>query len=174
MIRDDSVVERLARMRKDFDDRFTRPIVVDSSDRLELIAVRAQQERYAIAVSQISAVLPSQPVAHVPVSLPGFVGLGAVQGRLVAVYDLGVLLARKGAPTPRRWLLICRADPEVAFGIDDVDGYLRVAKRSIVVAPPSATSEGHAGKIVEDGGVARPIVDLESALAELRRNLGGT
>lgn len=161
----------LERLRREFDQSFARPSREDAEDWVELLAFRLGSGKYATRLAQIAAVQPRRALTRVPGSRAGFDGLTAVHGQLVAVYDLGVLTAAPGPATARRWLLLCREERQLAFAVDAIDGYMRVARSRLVEAGCADPRGALVSQALDDGGSPRLLVDVTHAIRELRRAL---
>ncbi len=138
-------------LRQAFDRRFTEAPVARVGP-LDVLVVRAGGAPYAIVRAEIAALRTDLGVVSVPSPSPALLGVVAVRGAILPVWDLGRLV--HGEPvTGRRWLAIVRGETAVV-AIDVLDGHVRVA------AP--------LGDAVQHAGVAYRVLDLAGALAAYR------
>ncbi len=63
-----------------------------------VLGVAAGEDRYLIAMNEVSEVIPIPKLARVPLTQPWFLGLTNVRGNLYGITDLGVYLG--GNPVP--------------------------------------------------------------------------
>jgi purine-binding chemotaxis protein CheW len=115
----------------------------------DILAIHAGGMPYALAQTELAALRTDLQIVALPSPSRALLGVAAVQGAIVAVWDLGILV--HGAPVrARRWCAIVRgAAAVVAF--DQLDGYLRLA------APVGVT--------VSHGKLAYRVLDLTALVA---------
>jgi chemotaxis signal transduction protein len=155
--------DRAAAMRAAFDRSFAEPATPVAAAHEALLAVRIGGQARAIALADIRAIHVDRRLATVPGPQPALLGLAAVRGVIVPVWDLRALL---GAPRtePPRWLVLA-AHANVAFAFDTFEGHLHVAKDAIAAGPV---------RVVEIDGVPRALISLAGLLDELGRRAGPT
>jgi purine-binding chemotaxis protein CheW len=155
------VAQRLVELRDGFDRSFAEPPRHHDTEYVEMLAVRTGQRRYALRLSQTSALHCDRAVTPLPGPLPALVGIAGFSGTIMPVYDLGAVLGHPVAES-RRWLVVATGAPHLALAFDDLDGHLRVPLDSIVAEPDGAGRGGCLrGMVVLPGGT-RPIVDVPS------------
>jgi chemotaxis signal transduction protein len=162
----------LERLRDDFDKSFAKAARSATVDEIEILGLGVGDGAYAVRLADVAAVHEIGAITRVPGRRPGFDGLTTAQGQLVAVYDLARLVAAPGASRARRWLLVARADAEVGFAVDAVEGYRRVASERVVPAAGKDAAGSAVRSAIDEVSGPRLLVDLEALVAELRRSLG--
>jgi purine-binding chemotaxis protein CheW len=141
-------------LRRDFDGAFALAAHAPEP-REAMLGVRVGGEVCMLPLADIQTVMRAGVVTPAPSSRRELVGVAAVRGRIVPVFDLAALLGA-AADTSRDWLVIAQGHP-VAFAVAAVDGYVAVPRAAIV------------GTTVTLDGVARPIVPLGRMVEDLTR-----
>ncbi len=82
--------------------------------------------RFAVPLARVREILTARPFTRLPGCGPEVCGLIGVRGRVVTVFDLGVVLGRRRASdtVDHRVLLVERSDRPIGFAVDAV---LRIA-----------------------------------------------
>ncbi|HMA97334.1 MAG TPA: chemotaxis protein CheW, partial [Polyangiaceae bacterium] len=124
----------LAQLRSEFDHEFAEPPRQERAESLEFLSFRAGGGNYAVTLGEVAAVQEIRSVTRVPGNRPGFDGLVTFQDQLVAVFSLAILIAAPQPSTDCRWLLVCRADRQVGFSVDGIDGYQRASISEVIKA----------------------------------------
>jgi purine-binding chemotaxis protein CheW len=77
---------------------------------------------YAFRLDQIHEIVPPQPVTRVPGCGPAVCGLIGLRGRVITVFDLGVLMGGKpAARSPdHRVLLLRRGNRVIGFAVEEL------------------------------------------------------
>lgn len=168
MTRTTIVADRVARLRDDFDGSFTEPARVFDEQTVELLAVRAGEQRYAIRLDQAAAVHHDRLVTALPTTVRALLGVAGFGGAVIPVFDLATLL---GHPVPHRprWLLLATGTPALAFAFHELHRHVRVAATAVIDggARPGCL---HGMARLDDGD--RPIVDIP-ATREFVHQLAG-
>lgn len=140
-------MSRASELRDEFDRAFAAAPAVAQATPYELLQIELAGEPYAIALADIRSLHVDLAIVAVPVRTPALLGVIAVRGAIVPVYDLRRSLA---LPTirPPRWVVLAG---ENAFAFDHVAGHFSVAE------PP-------AGRVIQHQGRAHPLVDFGVAL----------
>jgi purine-binding chemotaxis protein CheW len=161
----------LEALRRAFDSAFAVEFAA-ATERVDLVALRAGGRSFAVRVSDVAGVVTFRGVAPVPCDEPAMLGLAAVRGAPLPVYDLAALLGDGSAQAPR-WMLLSAGTNRVALAFDEIEEYLRVPREQLIPASqggratPSAASE-----LVRTGSSVRPVVSMSSLLKELEQRLG--
>ncbi len=98
-----------------------------------------------------------------PTTAAELLGVIAVRGTIVPVYDLRVLLGIPPRGAPRWTVLAPSTGPVAAFAFDGFDGHLRITTAPVVAADTGRFLRG----IVAHDGRAHPVVDLAAAVREV-------
>lgn len=161
----------LDQFRAEFDRGFACPARRETADAVGLLGFGAGDGIYAAYLHDVAAIREFRTVTRVPGRRSGFEGLAAVQGQLLAVYDLAALLAAtRGTSTPR-WLLLCREDLHLGFAVDRVDGYMQIPRSQIMQVVEKDQRSAAVRQVVAEGRTARLIVDLAMVISSIRSDV---
>lgn len=163
--------ETLEELRRAFDATFAarRPLPAELVD---LVAVRAGGLSCAVRVAEIGGVAPYRCVASLPSEEPSLLGIAAVRGEVLPVYDLAALAGSGVAGAPR-WMLLSRGAERVALAFDAIEEYLRVARTAFVAAPPpEPEAKPVAAEFVRGPSSLRPVVSVSALLHTIEGWLG--
>jgi chemotaxis signal transduction protein len=152
------VDQRLAELRSAFDDTFARPLAQPPRDWVEFVLVVAGGHRYAIRISELAGLEVDRTIVPLPLEAPGLLGLAAVHGGLVPVFELAAILGGDRAKTPARWLALHRDTALIALAFDELEESRRVPVQDVSQA------------IQTDSGVVH-VVDLPSVISKIRQTL---
>jgi chemotaxis signal transduction protein len=165
MTEDRTVVPaRVEALREDFDGSFARkpPSLPPSDDLLE-ITIAARQ--YALRIGEVGGVFVDRIVAPLPTRVTGLLGISAIRGALLPVYDLAAMLAHATERGPHRWLAIA-AGTFVGLAFERFEQYVRVRRGAIV--PHDSRAMRHVREFVKIGDRMTPIVSIASVLEAIR------
>lgn len=168
----DSLARRLAAMRQQFDASFTRPLNAAEAPVHKLLAIQAGAGRFALPFGECAGIYASPKVVMLPGAHPALLGIAGVRGRLTAVYRLAALLGVGYPAATPRWLLVCRADDQVGFGVENIEAYLQVSAAELfpTATPPEVHGlpEPYCAQMLIHRSVARPVLNLEALVAAVR------
>ena len=122
----------------------------------------------AIRVSDISGIFADVKITRVPSALPELLGIAALRGSLVPVYDLRTLLGHS-ADTRPRWVAVMAAT-RLGLAFDAVEGQKRVPCDAIV-SQHRDDMLPHVREIAQIDGAARPIVPIRSLMEDILSRL---
>jgi chemotaxis signal transduction protein len=159
------LAERLESLREEFDRSFACRAPGAPGARTRFIAIRVGKQTLALRLEQVASVGLTPKLTYLPGSVPGFVGLAAVRGRLVAVYSLASLLSVAPDGEAERWIAYSSRDPSVGLTFGALEGHLLLPGE--LASPPPAAEQAinHVGQVFEEGSRVRGIVELSSVLA---------
>jgi chemotaxis signal transduction protein len=158
--------DRAAELRQLFDRSFAQALRADDAGTESLLAVRIRSHGYAVRLSDIAGVFVDKKVTPLPSAVAELLGLAGFRGTVLPVYNLGRLLGYTSAQPPP-WLIVT-AGTAVGLAFDAFDGHLRVDPGAIVPDLRGGLREQHVRDVLH-ADVARPIVDVASVLASIRR-----
>ncbi len=155
----------LTTLRAEFDATFAAEYDHEHELREGLLVLTVGERTMYAPASRLSAVVRCPPVTRVPGSPEALLGVGAVRGRLRAVYGLSSLLGQQQPPRPP-WLLLCAAHPALALAVGVVAGYRSVPLSQL---HPLDADAGLTGirDIAHHDGTAVPVIDLERIEAKI-------
>jgi len=161
------VAQHARELRAQLDASFAEPRELVRPAMSALLAIRAGEELRAVQVSELQAVLADRPITRLPTPVPELLGLGAIRGAIVPVYDLAALLGghvqRRHAP---RWIMLVQHRELIALAFDALDAQLMVPASEIA----SASADGGDGA-VRVQGVLRPLLRIAAVLEIIERRV---
>ena len=160
---------RAAALRRAFDQSFAEAPTTNAVGSEDLLTVRIGAMLYALRITEISGVFSDVKITPVPTDVSELLGIGAIRGSVLPVYDLRALLGlgREGTP---RWLAVAAATP-LALAFDHFVEQLRVRPDAIVSHGGGDSAPRHVSEIVRVDGMPRPIVSVPSILERIRTRL---
>lgn len=166
----DSLAMRLLAMRQQFDTSFAQPLTAGDAPTHKLLAIQAGGVQFALPLGDCASIQACPKLVALPAVPPALLGIAGVRGRLLAVYRLAALLALGHSAAPPAWLLIARADEQVAFAVDNIEAYLQVFSTEIFPSsPPAALQQPFCTELVVHKGVTRPLLSLTALVAAVNR-----
>jgi chemotaxis signal transduction protein len=162
--------ETLDDLRRAFDSAFASA-PAPALERVDLIALRAGARSYAVRVSDIAGVVRFGDVVPLPCGEPALLGLAAVHGMPLPVYDLAALLGDGAAQAPR-WMLLSTGAERVALAFDEIEEYLRVGREHLAAAGHATAASSPSRELLREGRSLRPVVSVAAIVRELRQRLG--
>jgi len=161
----------LDELRRAFDSGFASKRAAPA-EHVDLIALRAGGRSYAVRISEVGSVVPFRSIAPLPCDEPAMLGIAAVRGAAVPVYDLAALVGDGAARAPR-WMLLSGGADRVALAFDEIEEYLRLPRGQLVAASEhGAAATPAVAELVRHGSSLRPVVSLASVLSKLEERLG--
>jgi chemotaxis signal transduction protein len=159
------MAQRAAELRREFDRNFTEPPSVGKSTSHDLLAIRLDEQHFALHLSDIAGLFADKKITPVPGASGFLLGIAGFRGAIAPVYDLQRLLGCSAVRDPR-WLVIA-ASASVGFAFAAFDGQLRVPASAVT---PQQNGDMHSltGGVVHHEGVLRPIIELSLALKAIQ------
>jgi purine-binding chemotaxis protein CheW len=114
------------------------------------LVFRVGRERFAVALDDVDEVIDALPIQRLPDAPPEVLGVVAVRGMLVTVYDPRPLLSVDGAANGAL-LLFRRGERRVAFAVDDVYDPIAIAPDELLPIPSVALGDGRLTGMVRRG-----------------------
>jgi purine-binding chemotaxis protein CheW len=156
-------LDRLGRLRREFDTSFAETPQAHTEAPVDLLAVRVAGIGYAVALSAAVGLHADSPVTALPGPVAALRGVASFRGTIVAVYDLGALLGHPPSTSPR-WLLLDTGTPPLGLAFDGVDGHLRVPAAAIACGGEDSAG-GAVHEVVTVTGGYRPVIDVAAVRA---------
>lgn len=158
-----------AQWRREFDAGFARAAAAAAPLSEDFLAIVAGAHAYALRLGEIAALLPCGELTPWPGQHAALLGLSGHRGAVLPVYALGALLGHGPAQAPPRWLVVAkRAALGLAF--DGFDGHLRLDGGAL--SRPAEGASCHVADTLHCADGLRPVLAIDSLLAQLRANLG--
>ena len=161
----------VAELRRQFDNTFAAapPGPAESSE--SLIALRAAGEALAVKTLHITAVAKRRRIVPVPTRVPGLLGIMALRGTLLPVYDLAALL---GLPAPAgvsSWLMLTGPETPVGLIFDEFEGQIEI-DRACLYESDSSVSRKHLRVMAKVNDAHRAVIDIPGIVEEIRKTAG--
>lgn len=156
-------------LRRAFDDSFASALTSTVEPQVELLTFSLGGSAHAARLTEISGVVSARKVTSIPSRTRGLRGLSSAQGRLVLVFDLGMLLGGSSPDKAQRWFLLCGTDQPLAFAVGDIERYSRVPEAALHVYDSRSAPRQFVRDVVDTEYGARPIVDLKHITTTLRK-----
>jgi chemotaxis signal transduction protein len=159
------MAQRVAELQREFDRSFAEPPSAGKSASHDLLAIRLDQQHFALHLSDIAGLFADKKITPVSGASGSLLGIAGFRGAVAPVYDLQRLL---GCPPVRdpRWLVMT-ASASVGFAFVAFDGQLRVPASAIIPQQNSDAQILTSGVIRHDG-ILRPIIELSRALKAIQ------
>lgn len=154
--------ERADELREVFDRSFAAAPDSETAAAESLLTVSVGVQPYAIRLAEVSGLFVDRNVTSLPSPVSELLGVAGLRGRVLPVYDLGMLLGSPRAAAPR-WMLVA-AGALVGLAFDGFDGYVSVRPEAIVPAVQPRGCERHVREVVRAADCVRPLVSLASVL----------
>ncbi len=123
---------RLAALKAAFDNSFALPPAEPQHGWAEFLLIAVAGQAYAVRIRELSAVAVDRKIISVPVDAPGLLGLCAVGGQLVPVFDLAAILGAAGhRERPPRWMALYRDKDMIGLAFDEFQGSRRLAAQDV-------------------------------------------
>ena len=126
------------------------------------VQLRVGDERYALAVEHVDEVTPFSAPTPLPGARPDLLGLVALRGRVLPVYEAAALLGAPGERRPARIVVVSDGALRAGVAVDEV----------FAVGPlpdPAPAEEPFLSGMALHEGRAVGVVDAGALLAELAR-----
>jgi chemotaxis signal transduction protein len=163
------VTSRASGLRRAFDDAFARPVAPPAEAGIEHLIVVAGTQTCAIRVGELAGLDVNRRITPVPRENHGLLGLSAVRGTLVPVFDLGVVLSTASPGTSHRWIALYRDTELVGLAFDEWLETRRIAAGDV---HPSAFPGEHAAlsphAIQIDERIVH-VVDIPAVVSTIRQ-----
>lgn len=157
---------RLEALRREFDDAFARTPAPIAEAPARLLAIRAGGAPFALRLDELAGVARDEAVAPVPGGPPELVGIAAIRGRIVPVFDLAALLGLEATGRRLRWLAVARAEDPVALSFERVERAIEAGPddvRAVRDAPAA-----HVRELVRTAAGLVPVLAVAPLLDAIR------
>ena len=153
--------ERLAELRRSFDDGFSQPLLETREDTLDVLSIRVGKEPYALRLSEVGALEADRAITRLPSEHSALLGIAGVRGLVVAVFDLAALLGVSSAESAR-WIALAKGAP-LALAFSGFEGQIS--------AHPEQFARAEAGtglrEVLRHDGINLPLINLPALVASL-------
>lgn len=161
--------QRLKELRSAFDDAFASPPGQAQADWVELLLINVGDQTYAIGLSDLSGLEVNRKIISMPLETPGLLGLCAVQGQLVPVFDLAAILGTGSRKETPHWLVLHRDRELIGLAFDESLGARRVAAQEVHSLEPAAEQVHLTREAIQIDGRAIHVVDMAAVASNIRQ-----
>jgi purine-binding chemotaxis protein CheW len=155
--------QRRAELASAFDAAFAAPPPPPRAGLVRLIGIRAGESAYVLRLAELAGLAPVPVIVALPDSRPGLLGLAGLRGRMVAVFDLAVLLGHPPSGA-LRWLALPADGDAVAVAFDELEAHHLAPQTALLPADGPATA---IAEMFTFDGAMRPVIDLPALLRPL-------
>jgi purine-binding chemotaxis protein CheW len=160
----------LEALRSAFDSAFATELRAPT-EHVDVIVLRAGGASFAVRVAELAGVVSYQAVAPLPCDDATALGIAAVRGAILPVYDLAASLGRGASPS-NRWMLLAAGSDRVALAFDEIEQYVRVPRGGFVPAAPHGSSSALVPtEVARVGGAMWPVISIAEFLRRLEERL---
>ena len=159
--------QRLADVRKAFDEVFATAPITTVPTFEDLLAIRIAGDPYALRVREITGLVVSRKLVPLPSRRPELLGVVGNRGSLVVVYGLAAILGYGADSKATRWLALAGGAEPIGLAFGDFEGFVRVRSADLHAASATLGVRPHAMEVVLVDNLLRPVVDIASTLTTL-------
>jgi chemotaxis signal transduction protein len=156
---------QLERLQRGFDDAYREAIPERARELEDLLAIEISGHPYALRVRELNGLYEDRSITALPGAPRELLGLAAVRGGLVAVYDLASLIGYARADDPR--LFVGARGTSVAFAFRTLAGHRRVTRDKL--AKREGDGKPWSVEVMREADQTRPILELTALVRELER-----
>lgn len=160
------MVSHAETLRREFDESFATLARATDTEVEALLAIRIGDSPYALRVLELGGTAAGQRITPVPSPERALLGLAAIRGAIVPVFDLAVVLEEPGARGPLRWLALSSGQDPVAFAFAELEGHLKV--KTSELGQIENTSERLIANVVRTHSGLRPVLRIEALVDAVR------
>lgn len=165
-----SASERLAAMRRSFDEGFAPKPAVFEEGLMRLLLIRVAGEPLAFKTVDITAVARIGHILPLSSRIPELLGITAIRGVLVSVFDLAALLGFDSGGARPRWVALTRGDAAIAMAFDDIEGQCAVPANGLFNTQESM--DQNLMKLMRIENATRAVADMPAIVDALRTRAG--
>ncbi len=129
-----------------------------------LLVFRLGRERFAVELASVEEVMDLPAMHPVPDAPPSVLGIAAIRGALVTIYDPRSLL-NVGGRADGVLLLFARDERRAGFAVDDVQDAITVEARELLAVPGNQSSDGMLAGVVRRGAELIAVLNADALLA---------
>lgn len=162
--------ERVAELRRAFDESFAAPPRSGREETEDLLCFRIRGDAYAFRVREIAGVALAGRVAPLPSRTHELLGVSGHRGSLVPVYSLAGLLGYAQGRESPRWMALLGDREPLGLALGELEGFMRVPRGDLHV--PGREPGRHVDQFARSGPVVRAILKAASIAAAVREVAG--
>jgi chemotaxis signal transduction protein len=155
-------------LRRAFDETFARVPEPQSSDDEEVLNIRLGNDLYVLRLREIAGVYVEHKLVPLPGPMAELLGIAAIRGVLVPVYDLGALLGYR-VNAGLRGFVLARSKSPVGFACGTPERLQRLPRASFANSEEVGAERPHLSGLVRISDTLRPVVDMESLVQTIEK-----
>jgi chemotaxis signal transduction protein len=156
----------LAQLRSAFDRSFSVP-AQSREDRESVIQIRVGGEVFAVRAGHIAGLVKSRKIVPLPSRIPELLGVAALRGSLIPVYDLAALLGISPGVSGPSWLMLVPCDTPIGLAFDGFEGQQEPEWLS-----GEQSARQHVRQLVRIGPAVRAVLDIPGLAETIRKRAG--
>jgi purine-binding chemotaxis protein CheW len=153
-------------LRRDFDRTFAEHPSTEMVRHENLLMLRLGEDCYIVRVAEIAGLFAGRPITSLPSPEPELLGIAGFRGTVVPIYDLGLILGKPRAASPRWFFLLAGLSAGLAF--DRFEGHLRLARNALAPVSAADLSRRYVQEIAQTSTGAQPVIHLPSILETIK------
>ena len=158
-------MQALAQLRSGFDRSFA--VAPRSCDAHQfVIQIRVAGEAFAVRPCDIAGLARSRKIVPVPSRTKELLGVTALRGALIPVYDLAALLGIPPGTGGPSWLVLAPGDTPIALAFDRFEG------QQIPEWLSERGERRHVRQLVRTGSAIRAVLDVGGLAEAIREGAG--
>jgi purine-binding chemotaxis protein CheW len=130
---------------------------------VRFLVFRVGVERFAVPMSEVDEVIDAPALQRIPDAAATMLGIAAIRGSFITVYDPRPLLGVEGGNVGAV-LLFARGDRRVGLAVDDVFDPLTAEKHELLPAPGADASDGILIGVIRRGSDLIAVLDTHALL----------
>jgi chemotaxis signal transduction protein len=160
---------KIAEMRRVFDQSFAAPPVESTDAFHSMLAIRVAGEAMAVRLADITTlVILKGTVLPVPSRVPELAGITGIRGTVVPVFSLAALLGLKVAGREARWVLLCgQRQGSIAFAFEQFEKHIKAGLGDVYPAASADKARRYVTESLRHEGALRPIVNVAGIVAHI-------
>jgi len=160
-----NISPRARELGREFDRSFSLPPSIDTTAKIELLAIRVGANPFALRLSDVAGIYADKKITRVAGAAPAMLGIAGFRGAIAPIYDLARLMGQPQSQAPR-WLVVARTEP-IGIAFDGFDGQLRLVADAIK-SQQSADARGYTKELAHTDSGLRQIVDLQFVIEAIK------
>jgi chemotaxis signal transduction protein len=157
--------QALAQLRSGFDQGFAAAPRGSEAHEF-VILIRVAGEVFAIRPCDIAGLVRSRKIVPVPSRTKELLGVTALRGALIPVYDLAALLGIPPGTGGLSWLVLAPGDTPIALAFDRFEG------QQIPEWLSERSERQHVRQLVRTGSTIRAVLDVRGLAEAIRKGAG--
>ena len=159
---------RVEELRAAFDAVFAEPPPAPAGQTDDFLTVEVGTDSYALRLTEMDGVHRAPQLTPLPGAPALLLGIAAVRGRVVPVFDLASLLGYGRGEAQPPAIVLCRSERSVGLALGAIGRHFRVPPTEVQSRGSRDSGRAHVHAFVRTGDAVRPVVDIGSVLEAIR------